>query len=478
MNILQLAILTPTLLFMACNQTTDPPSPTSDVPVQPEVSAAQAAFANSPTEPPPDWKGRVFSLSADYPTSSPPACTPETCPWLSIEVDWGTPDAAPDWSTGKWAAYMNALKDYIRQGQADDFPDLSVTVDGATRWYHVPWMAYDPTVGRDFVHGTTNERTSFLSDLLGDAPHPDLADGIVDDACASEWKKGFETWAVGVYNPYGGYAIGQAIPRQGPNAGVPQTTSDATGRTLLAGLPFPEGTVVAKFLTTNAPPECVPYLAGSPEWQIDRHTRNDDGTYTCNRAVQTSRIVQVDVAAVDSRSPTRWVYGTFVYNGTLPGDTFWDKLQPLGAQWGSDNAAYPAVKDKDAPIVQTSLNPAVNIYEHQGCHGRLAGPVDNRMSSCISCHGGGFAPPVGTIAVMGTNEPPIFGFDGMCAPTGDDQYALNAWYFHDSVYPEPYGDPKYADTIPLDTSLQLQVALSQYALFATNGAPNACLNGD
>lgn len=477
-------MLTPVLLFLACNQTPEPaPTPPSPPPatpleeVTPKVSPAKApAFANSPTTPPPDWKGPVFQLSADYPTSAPPACTPETCPWLSVEVDWGTPEAAPDWSAGKWDAYMNALKDYIRQGQADDFPDLSVTVDGATRWYHVPWMAYDPTVGRDFVHGTTNERTSYLSDLL--APQTDLPPELVADSCASEWEKGFETWAVGVYNPYVGYAIGQAIPHDGENAGVPQTTSDPKGRTLMAGLPFPEGTVVTKFLTTNAPPDCVPYLAGSPEWQIDRHTRRDDGTYTCTRAVQTSRIVQVDVAAVDSRSPTRWVYGTFVYNGTLPGDTFWDKLQPLGAQWGSDSAAWPATKDKEAPIVQTSLNPSVNIYEHEGCHGRLAGPVDNRMSSCISCHGGGIAPPVGTIATMGDNEPPIFGFKGMCEPDDDAEYAQNASYFHDSPYPEPYADPKYADTIPLDTSLQMQVALSQYALFATNGKPNACTKGD
>jgi hypothetical protein len=27
-------------------------------------------------------------------------------------------------------------------------------VAGKTRWFNVPWMAYDPTVGREFVHGT------------------------------------------------------------------------------------------------------------------------------------------------------------------------------------------------------------------------------------------------------------------------------------------------------------------------------------
>lgn len=472
----------PLLLLLACGTPEPaPPPPPKATPevVTPEPKAEKHAFANSPTTPPPDWKGPVFELSDDYPTKAPPPCTPKSCPWLGVDVDWGTPASAPDWNNGKWADYMQAMKTYIRQGQDDGMTGLKVNVDGKTRWYHVPWMAYDPTVGRDFVHGTTNERTAYLSDLTNDDSATDgLAPGLVTDSCQTTWASGFETWAVGVYNPYGGWAIGQAIPRTGANAGVPQTTS-SNGRALLSGLPFPNGTLVTKFLTTNAPPDCVPYLKGSPEWQIDRHVRKDDGTYTCERKVQTSRIVQVDVAVVDERSPSRWVYGTYVYNGTLPGNTFWDRLQPLGAQWGSDHGAWPTVpKDKGGPIVQTVLNPAVNIYEHEGCNERLAGPVDNKMSSCISCHGGGFAPPVGTVAVMGTNEPPIFGFTGMCEPDTPEQYAQNSAYFHDSPYPQPYADPKYASTIPLDTSLQMQVALSQYANFATNGKPNECTKGN
>ena len=129
-------------------------------------------------------------------------------------------------------------------------------------------------------------------------------------ACKDKYPAGFETWAVGYYNEWGGVAFGKAIPK----SGQPQI-ANYLGTQMPAGLPFPQGTVVVKFLTTNAPPDCVPYLKGSPEWQIDRHVLNEaTQKYTCTRAVQISRIVQVDVAVTDPRSPTGWVYGTYAYD--------------------------------------------------------------------------------------------------------------------------------------------------------------------
>lgn len=350
-------------------------------------------------------------------------------------------------------------------------------VNGKTRWFHVPWMAYDIKTGRDFIHGTTNERTVNFQDFVKTGTHSGLNDlSGISDECKTNWASGFETWAVGVYNEYGGWVFGQAFPRSGAQAGVPQTTVEgATGRQLLNGLPFPEGTLVVKFLTTNAPVECASFLAGSPEWQIHRHKRSAAGVYSCEREVQVSRLLQVDIAVVDNRSPTRWVYGTFDYYGKNTGATVWDRLTPLGVQWGSDAKAYPAVADKTAPLTQSVINPAIPKFEHLGCMNRLNGPVDSPSSSCMSCHGGGFSPPVGTIASLGTNMPPLFGFAGQCNPTNAEEFASNASYFKDAPYPAPYGnDSKFAKNIPLDTSLQLFVALDQHARFATNGKPDAC----
>lgn len=439
--------------------------------------AAELAFQDAAVPAPPGWTGRVFKLSADYPKTEPAACDPSVCTWLALDVDFGDGTKAPDYVDGKWAAYMQAILDYVKAGQdpnlANDIGYRS-EVDGKTRWFHVPWMAYDATTGRDFIHGTTNERTASLGDFVGD----DGASGANDlpgqlKHCETEWARGFQTWAVGVYNEYGGYVFGQAFGKGTPSAGIPQVDMDGQ-RQLLRGLPFPEGTVVTKFLTTNAPVECVPYLEGSPEWQIHRHVRKPDGRYGCAREVQLSRLIQVDVAVVDSRSPTRWVYGTFAYDGGRPGNTVWERLVSVGVQWGSDEKVAPLGNEPNAPLLQSVINPDLKTFQHLGCNGRMNGPVDAKSSSCISCHGGGFAPPVGTPAVLGQNMPPLFGFEGRCTPSTPEQLTENAYLFADAPYPAPPQDPAYANNIPLDTSLQLFVALDQYARFATNGEPDAC----
>jgi hypothetical protein len=475
--------------------TTVEPGPAKLDPKQldPKVLAFQAAAVG----PPADWTGRVFKLSTNYPTAQPPPCDKQkVCTWLNVQPDFGKPadTKAPHWKTGKWADYMAAILAYMKAGQDPNLANergFVVDVDGKTRWYHVPWMAYDPTVGREFIHGATNERTAHILDFTGDPGKIGvslLPPNAVEDRCEVQWKYGFETWSVGAYNEYGGWAFGQAVPTTGPNAGVPQPSAQSTAqRQLLAGLPFPEGTMVMKILTTNAPVDCVPYLKGSPEWQIHRHRSMTKGIPAgqapydkCDREPQISRVVQLDVAVVDARSPTRWVYGTYVYDGTAPGATFWDRVLPLGVQWGADPKSFPAVpKARSGPILQTVLNGDVKLYEHEGCNKRLAGPVDNGKSSCISCHGAAFAPSIGVIGKMedgketAPNEPPIFGYANLC--TGQD-LQKEAAFFNNAPYPEPYKDPAYASDIPLDTSLQLLVMLNQYGQFKTYNAPAVCLN--
>ncbi len=447
----------------------------------PAQNAAQLAFRNSVEAPPPNWTGPVFRLSRDYPATVPAQCP--DCTWLQVKVEFNPkfpPAATPNqWVDGKWADYIARILAYVKEGQD---PQLSndagfrTEVKGRTRWFNVPWMAYDPTVGREFVHGTTNERTAHVRDLVG-APAQAQSQPIrgvnmlpgLTPGCAQTHPEGFETWSVGYYNEWGGVAIGQAFPSDGN-----PRTAGYLGSQMPAGLPFPEGTVVVKFLTTSAPVECVPYLKGSPEWQVDRHTFDPNSKkYTCDRQVQTSRLLQVDVAVIDLRSPTRWVYGTFGYDGNVPGDTVWDHLVPLGIQFGSDPWTFPAVpKSESIPAQQTVLNPNVKTYQHNGCNMRLAGPADNAQSSCMSCHGSAFAAGGGQPSTMSVNIPPAFGFTGMCT-----QYSLaNTSYFQNIVPPQQFSGGQFADTMSLDTSLQLQVAFNQYGIFNTRKQPNACRN--
>lgn len=445
-------------------------------------SAGYEAFKNSVDTPPPGSTGN-FKLSANYPKEAGECAE---CDWLKLPVSFQTtfpPKPNPNaWTEGRWAEYINLMLTYVKQGQDLNLADKvgwKTEVGGKTRWFNVPWMAYDPTVGREFRHGTTNERTAHLQDLIGpdgkDIPDSETSLGgahffpNMSESCKARYPNGFETWSVGYYNPQGGYALGKSIPRDG----VPRT-GKFMGSDMPAGLPFPNGTTVMKVLTTTAPVDCVPFLKGSPVWTVNRHVLNPaTKQYMCERQVQETRVVQIDVATADNRSPTGWVYGTFAYDGNKTGATFWDRLTPLGVQWGADPWTFPAVPEADSkPLQQSVANPNVGMYQHMGCRGRLAGPVDNPQSSCMSCHSSAYAAKDGAKSVMGQNVPPSFGFDGLC-----EAYSLdNAGYFQNQPAPQSFGGGKYPNAMSLDTSLQMEVAYQSYGQFKTDGKPVACVN--
>lgn len=409
-------------------------------------TVAEMAFRSALNLPPTGWTGPVFELSHDYPQGLPGGNPESRAPWLTRDVDFSA--TAPMWEDG-WAGYMQDLLDYVRLGQDDALANdvgWRVEVGRDTRWYHVPWMAYSTHSGREFVHGLTNERTATEEDFVG-SNHLPLATG--------QTEKRFETWAFGTYNVYGGYAIGQVFPPSGVPTVVPGEPAPRP-----RGLPFPQGTLVVKLLFTTATEADVYFLAGSPEWIANRHI-NDTSSV---RAPAPVRLVQMDVAVSDSRSPTGWVFGTFAYNGTLPGSTIWDRLSPVGLEWGNDPETFPAVPKDDSQEVRQSVLPYINIYEHYGPEGRLVGPVDNPKASCLACHMGAFAAdPVGTVSEMGKNTPCIFDFPGM----GTESNQANEYFFQNIRFPDPYSDPKYRDAIPLDSSLQLLVAFKSYAEFVS-----------
>ncbi|WP_394152293.1 hypothetical protein [Vibrio maritimus] len=424
--------------------------------------ADSPAWNNAVNTPPSDWQGPTFELSDEYPTEMPPACTTATCPWLAIKlpdqvksVDFND-TGVPNWSTEPvYNEYITSILNYIKQGQTMDLNNaegLKINVDGQTRWYHIPWMAYAQKTGREFVHGLTNERTAHLSDFYGVG------------APSSDTGRGFETWAVGMYNDIGAYTVGQSFNSDGK-----PVLETINGITSTKGMPFNEGTVVVKFLFSTVTPSDVDYLQNSPKWQANRHVETKSGFEQCSRKVQDVHLVQVDVAVVDSRSPSRWVYGTFAYINNN-GKSVWDNLQPVGLQWGMDPWTFPAVpKDESITARQSVLNTSIRHYEHFGCEGRLAGPVDNKLSSCLSCHAGAYANPDDSNPQMGVTIPPIFGFDGLC-----EQYSQeNVNYFQTTQFPQAYSGGNYPELLNLDTSLQMQIAVQEQAKYAAN-SPREC----
>jgi hypothetical protein len=328
------------------------------------VSAQEPRFPSFAPEhaPPPGYDGMVFSLSQDYPTEAPPA---ETLPWDSI--DFFTEPLA----------YARAVLAYGVEGNEE--VDWVVQNNAVRPWYHAPWM-HPGCGGREFVRGMTRERSSRPGEL-----HPNQTDWV-------------DNWAVGFYSPPGGYTVGQVW--QDAQNPVPSRTT------------FPHGTVGMKLLFTTATVEQAPFLEGSLEWTANIYPLT--GANPCvgtepPRQNQTLRLLQIDIAIREPRKDdtTGWVFGTFIYDGSAPGDSPFDRMQPVGLMWADDSGV---MTDMNRPGVYVnpdlrdgSLNadligpwnpddPTAVRLVHAGLGGRLNGPVDNPISSCMSCHGRAGAP--------------------------------------------------------------------------------------
>jgi hypothetical protein len=361
---------------------------------EPERAAAAAGsvpeFADAHDEPPAGWSGPVFRLSQDYPERMPEL---GPAPWLEFDYQ-----AEPQ-------NYLKALFDYALEGNiAVEFRGQENPV---RKWFHAPWL-HAGQRGREFIHGLTLERQSRPKEL------------------APTQTKSARNWAVGMYNPRGGYTLG----RVWRNRDAPDPRQAA----------FPEGTVAFKLLFTSAPVSQVPFLKGALEWQADIDRATDTGP----RPVV--RLLQIDVAVRDSRSDatTGWIFGTFIYNGNALGATVWDRMIPVGAMWGND----PDRLHDDRPLVETVINPeAESLMQHLGYKGRLNGPVDNPASSCLSCHSTAEVPPD-----MSEETVP-----GVPPPNSPPQVLER--YFRNIPATTPFSDGYLA----LDYSLQLQNGIVNWA---------------
>jgi hypothetical protein len=138
----------------------------------------------------------------------------------------------------------------------------------------------------------------------------------------------------------------------------------------------------------------VPELDGTIEWDANINSEFDE---TSPKAIRKVRLLQMDVAIRDVRadSVTGWIFGTFVYDKTANGVNGWEKLMPVGLMWGND----PGIKPSDIAAGNTlreskvsALIPSI-AQSRLGWAGRVNGPVDNRASACLSCHGTSQWPP-------------------------------------------------------------------------------------
>ncbi|HEY8696864.1 MAG TPA: hypothetical protein VIM02_04545 [Rhizomicrobium sp.] len=302
-------------------------------------NGAGQPFCDALMDPTPGWTGQVFKLAQNYPATAPQ----DDQPWLKLDPKTQALD------------YLKSVLAYFYEGNIRDSVEESFdpTKNTVRQWYNAPWQDFG-VGGREFIHGLTRERVSLPGEL------------------APTQKSKWNNYAVGFYNAPGGVTIGKVWA----DHMNPQVSLAA----------MPEGTVGAKLLYTTATVDEVPYLAGAPEWQayVYKDVHATTPKETDPRAVTTVRLLQIDIAVKDSRvaGTTGWVFGTFVYGGGPggPAGSGWTNVAPVGSSWGND-PTYSGT----GPVGEQVMNTAVNM-PHVGYQGRLNGPVDNPVSSCLSCH--------------------------------------------------------------------------------------------
>ena len=380
------------------------PKPHKATAVQVKVllADANAAAYQSCVEPAPSGAPAGFQLSHAYPAVMPAPSAPY--PWEAFDF------------TTQPELYAKAVLQYARA-------DLdAVNWDASkvpTRWFHAPWMAFGPESGsgREYFHGMTKERTVTQAELVkGGSKAAKYAD-----------------YAVGYYNDVAGWTFGQVFSVD---------PSHPDGSQAL----FANGACGVKLLFTSADGTKVPSLSSTLSWPCDVYDATSKG-----RKQEMVQLLQVDIAVRDKRNDARtgWVFGTFAYNGSATGTDPLDRLELVGLMWGND----PTALANGGPLTETWINTAIGTYQHLGREGRLNGPVDNPISSCLSCHSTAQIPKPAS----------------MTPPAGATDAQAANWFRN-----IPAGQPFSSGATPLDYSLQLGVGFinaSAWAKAHPSGVP-------
>ncbi len=379
-------------------------------------------------ESPETYQGRVFKLSDDFPYKNP---GPDKDVEAILSIDFKT----------DWAAYMQAVKEYVFAGNAStDYENSFFLEDNKIRdWYHVPWQHWGPN-GREGFHGLTQEGP------------------VAAKMLAPTQTSTSHAYAVGFYNDLGGYAIGKVWNKPEPNYSFFEFDG------------FPDGTVVAKLLYVPLESNEVPYLENPVSWDAYIYKYDVTGVKTdTTRVKHPVNLIQMDIMVKDPRaiSTGGWVFGTFVYNGALGNENRWNNLMPVGIMWGNDptnnKSSYnptPTETIINKTLTETIINDSKDLPAmHLGWASRLNGPVDNPYSSCMSCHSTAQYPVVSNILPMFNNpKVPI-------PEAGTD--ASSEWmrWFRNVPCETPFDKGKATS---FDYSLQLVKSVQNYIEYASN----------
>jgi hypothetical protein len=354
--------------------------------------------------------GTLFRLSQNYPTN----VRADNAPWMSIDFRAGVSGANN---------YLYSLRDYAFDGMitADFKPELNTV----RQWFHVPMMNFGRGA-REPMRGLTSERV-----VVG--PELGLKPGVA-----------IRNYAIGFYNAAGAVTIGQVWKSSSPD--------------VTRGARFNQGTMAFKILFSDAKAtdfQGADILAGAPQWLISTTVGKRD-----------VRLMQMDVATVDPRSPTGWVFGTFAFDASASDSSSWLRLRPVGLSWGNDYGFTPSDQQAGKKLAETIISDQAPAYAlaHLGWAGRANGPVDNPISGCLSCHSTAQDPAAQTT------------FNNACV--SDTQ---KMFWFRDFAGNQSFGSVDATCTPvnpttpprPLDFSLQIAASVQNVRLGDTNPCDGA-----
>jgi hypothetical protein len=319
------------------------PAPT----VQASVQDVPAPFLDHRSTVPPEnvYKGPLFALNHDYPESPLPPMA---------EAPWQKALKGKPISKFNAIAYVDSLKAYVAPMIRKFLYDRQNWSNAKEGWYQEPW--------------TGIIRESIMGAYIGSGFGPGTFTSLPDSAMT--------TYVLTFYDKRAAYTLGKLWGKTGKTVNLKNNAAQ-----------FDEGSIIVKFAfsTVNAP--VWPVMQGALQFPIyDTST-----SYHSNYMLEQVSFFQFDIIVKDTV--------------TAPGKTAWDKMIPLGAQWGNDPQAN-STKDPKAPLKQNVINPAAPTYSIQtlGWGGRMSGPNDGAVipqavdvtthqtyknlaaSSCMSCH--------------------------------------------------------------------------------------------
>jgi len=357
------------------------PAPAQQAPVNaaaasPDVVRTAAALkaatpfqnSNGLMPPPGSYSGPFFSLSHDWPTRPIPPLV--NAPWqAAIGNGRITVRNAP--------AYAAALRAAVARNARALIMDRTWNA-GAAGWYNEPWVGSQ----REAIRGTY--------------PAGDFTPAIFPN---TGLRAEFTTNVLTYYDARAAQTLRQVW---GATAMTPNLTRGSTQ--------FAEGSIIVKaalFTSANPamPTNWWDAMAGAQVWQLFIPVGPQGGQDTPPQ-VWPGYVAQFDIIVKDSQSSpeTGWVFMTLVYDNRVRGDA-WDRMIPLGVQWGND----PQANRAGMPLRENWINPRAPLYSTQtlGFGGRLSGPNDGARndiavggsptrngtvmrnapdSSCMSCH--------------------------------------------------------------------------------------------